>query len=74
MDVVYLILSEVPKEMFGAKFTFSLESQKDGSYSEPVYEPVYTPTREELKNVEDFLYDFVGCVEDKNIQSVKKLR
>lgn len=68
-DVVYLILSEVPKEMFGAKFTFAYKPQEGKELSEPVY----TPTKEELGGVKDFLYDFVGFVDDKDLKSVKDL-
>lgn len=68
-DVVYLILSEVPKEMFGAEFTFAYKPQEGKELSEPVY----TPTKQELGGVKDFLYDFVGFVDDKDLKSVKDL-
>lgn len=68
-DVVYLILSEVPKELFGAEFTFAYKPQG----GEELSEPVYTPTKDELGGVKDFLYDFVGFVDDKDLKSVKDL-
>ncbi|MDO4691976.1 MAG: hypothetical protein Q4A64_03775 [Porphyromonadaceae bacterium] len=68
-DVVYLILSEVPKELFGAKFAFAYKPQG----GEELSEPVYTPTKDELGGVKDFLGDFLDFVEDRDLRLVKDL-
>lgn len=68
-DVVYLILSEVPKEMFGAEFTFAYKPQEGKELSKPVY----TPTKDELGGVKDFLGDFLDFVEDRDRRLVKDL-
>lgn len=67
-SIIYLILSEIPEEMFGTEFTFTLDPEEDGKSRK-----VYTPDKKCFEDFRDFLDDFLGFIEDRDLRSVKNL-
>lgn len=67
-SIIYLILSEIPEEMFGTEFTFTLDPEEDGKSRK-----VYTPDKKCFEGSRGFLDDFLGFIEDRDLRSVKNL-